>query len=332
MSILKAYLQIAERLSQTSDVKTKLSLDEIASACDHYAYIGARKFLKQETLNRAEQLPNKTGTTPESWIQQWYGGRKWETDSGVFPDFVLAYQNNGAFGDGALLELKDAKGASIASFNSTLPIARKALSGLSLLVGGSVKRWDTPFAQQTGYPDERDCFYLIRTYCENSAKVRMSLVQGTFFETLSTQELLKAVWQELLRGKATETELEQVAEVLSRIDRTDISSTRRIIGASIKPRLRLMSEIEAEGNPHTYDEIPPRTFNLIVKPNTDKYDEFQQMLDGWAQQEGLQLRWRNQGECELSSTNTVLIVHVFPMKHKRNGIHWVCQTKLPENS
>lgn len=332
MSILKAYAQMAQILSRTADAATALPLDEIAIGCDHYAYIGARKSLKEQTLQRAELLPNKHGMTPEDWIRQWYGTSKWESDSGVFPDFVLAHQGNGTFGDGALLELKDAKGAAIASFNSTLPIARKALSSLSALVKGAVKHWDGAVAKQAEHPDERDCFYLIRTLCQNSARVRISLVQGTFFETLSTQDLLKAVWQELLRDKATEAELEQVADVLSRIDRTEISSTRRILGASIKPRLRLMSEIESEGNPHTYEEILPRTFNLIIKPNVETFADFKPLLDDWARRETLMLNWRNDEECVLVFDGFTLPLKVFPVKHKRNGIHWVCQMNMPPAS
>ncbi len=329
MAIFKTFANFVEAVQKSPYEATELSLDAIALSYADYAYIGARKSLKTQTLERAAHLPSKQGDTPQEWARQWYGMQTWETNSGVFPDFVLAYQDLGISNDGALLELKDSQGRAIASFNSTLPIARKALGGLNPRVRESAKRWDTPRSQRAGYADERDCFYLIRTARNSTTNVRISLIQGTFFETLSTQELLKAVWQELLRGKVSEQEMEQVAAILSRIDRTDISTTRRIAGASIKPRLRLMSEIEAEGNPHTYDEILPRTLNLILKPNIENLSGFRDMLADWAKRESLGLTWQNENECRVNNGAFAFEMKLMSLQHKRNGIHWVCQFQLP---
>jgi hypothetical protein len=97
--------------------------------------------------------------------------------------------------------------------------------------------------------------------------VRISLVQGTFFETLREQDLLRQVWKELLlQAGLTEDESSSVVEALASLEREDIVASRDIDKASIKPRLRIMGELRADANPHNYPEIPPQTVNLIVKP------------------------------------------------------------------
>jgi hypothetical protein len=82
-----------------------------------YAYIGARKHLREFVQEQAQEV----GIDPA----QWFGTKKWQSDSGAFPDFVLACEPHSPLGNGALLELKDSAGDQIASFNSTLPSARK---------------------------------------------------------------------------------------------------------------------------------------------------------------------------------------------------------------
>lgn len=330
MAILKVFLRFAESLLQDSTSATALSLDKIAISYEEYAYIGARASLKAEVLERASHIPNSETMTPEESAKKWYGGKNWEKESGVFPDFVFGFEGEGGVGDGALLELKDSKDVSIASFNSTLPISRKALSVLSPMVRNAVNTWDTVQVAKEGYPDERDCYYLIRTSCKDASKVRISLVQGTFFETLPTKDLLKALWENLLPNDVTEEERKTVIDILARIDRENISSTQHIPHASIKPRLRLMSEIEAEGNPHTYPEIAPRTLNLITKLREENPEAKRRELEEWANREGLGVRWQDDSICQITHGDFTLEMSVSVLKHKRNGWHRVCQVRLPD--
>lgn len=102
---------------------------------------------------------------------------------------------------------------------------------------------------------------------KSEGEVRVSLVEGTFFETLPTSDLLREVWRQLLLESGLPMEkTEEVVANLGSLGREEIAISRHISGASIKPRLRIMSEVEKEGNPHTYGEIPARTVNLVVKP------------------------------------------------------------------
>lgn len=327
MGVFRLYAEIADYLWAQPDSLTEQSLDEIAAVYSPYAYIGNRHSLQQAVIRDAERLrgcPNTPATQETDGLAAWwFGRRRWQTDSGAFPDFVLAWEDTGVLGDGALLELKDSRGASIASFNSTLPTARKSLGNLTPLVIGSVLRYESCFSKGN---DWRDCFYLVRTHKQNSSLCRLSLVQGTFFETLPTADLLSEVWGQLLTQANIPAELQrQVIEYLAQLERTDIAQTRQIPNASIKPRLRIMSEIQADGNPHTYEEIPPRSINLIVKPPDEVVESHQAALE-WLraqlQREGVPAAATPQG---VNIGASSIPAEVKMIHHRRNGKHLVIQ-------
>ncbi|GIV11134.1 MAG: hypothetical protein KatS3mg020_0625 [Fimbriimonadales bacterium] len=327
MGVFRLYAEIASHLVSNPQDLDQISLDAMAALYSPYAYIGNRKSLKKLVLEEAKQLkscPSLQGGQSEEELAAWWFGRKmWQTDSGAFPDFVLAYEKTGLLGDGALLELKDSRGAGIASFNSTLPAAHKTLSTLVSLVTQSVQRYEQCF--QPG-PDERDCFYLIRTHKQSSRQCRVSLVHGTFFETLPNQDLLAQLWQDVLRQANTPDELlEQIVPHLARLHRPEVAQTRQIEKASVKPRLRIMSEIHSEGNPHTYPEIPPRSVNLIFKPpeGIDENGQVEWVSDCFGKDRCEIRRFNNKFELELSSA---FKAEVKKIHHRRNGMHIVIQT------
>ncbi len=59
-------------------------------------------------------------------------------------------------------------------------------------------------------------------------------------------------------------------DYLAKLERNEIAKLRVIKGVAVKPRLRIMSEVVAEANPHRYTEIGERTINLILQaPSED---------------------------------------------------------------
>ncbi|MFN3691207.1 MAG: hypothetical protein ACK4UU_09815, partial [Fimbriimonadales bacterium] len=132
MGVFRLYAEILQHLAAHPRNLSSQSLDSIASVYSPYAYIGNRKSLKEIVIREAKRLSSCFAETSvqeaEKLATRWFGSERWQTDSGAFPDFVLAWQGTDTVGDGALLELKDSKSSAIASFNSTLPTARKALS------------------------------------------------------------------------------------------------------------------------------------------------------------------------------------------------------------
>lgn len=317
MGICKLYYRIACYLKTKPKALNKEKLEVLASKYRPYAYIGDRRSLQSFVKKEAEEL----GMEPT----EWFNTRDWVKNSGAFPDFVLAWESHKPLGNGALLELKDAKGEGIASFNSELPSARKRLSELPEMVRKAVSRYEEK--RNCRGVEERDCFYLVRTSSESFKNCRLSIVQGTFFETLPNPELIASMFRDLFKQAGVpENVAKEAMQYLFRMDRSEIAKSRHIEKASVKPRLRIMSEIEKEGNPHTYEEIPGGTFNLIVQSPQQgdfqrakaqewiieqfKQDEVESSMD--------ERSIRLNGECDIICDTKII-------NHKRNGKHIVVQ-------
>jgi len=244
------------------------------------------------------------------------------SQSGQFPDFIFkSREHEKQLTCGSLLELKDSRGGSIASFNSTLPTKNKNLEEVDIINGSnlvsrvtSIK--DSELAKaENYYTYQRRCFYFIRTYRDDD-RVKISLVDGSFFETVPKDHLIYQMFLNILQAHLTKKDIKistetlgQFQEVLSHItDQTIIASSQTIERASVRPRLRIMAEAHSEGNPHSssYPEILDGSFNLIIQkvPFTKELEEKLQR--------------------EIPQTEK------FTIYHKRNGEHIVFQFKAEE--
>jgi hypothetical protein len=237
-----------------------------------------------------------------------------------FPDFLFKLRKyNKELACGSLLELKDSKGGNIASFNSTLPTKYKSLEEIDIINGNnlvsriaSIK--DEELAEEEDYlAHQRKCFYLVRTHADDK-RVKISLVDGSFFETVPKEHLIYQMFLNVLHThlekkdiKLTSETLKQIEEALSYVtDQTIVASSQVIEKASVRPRLRIMAEVHPEGNPHSsfYPEIPEGSFNLIIQatPSVKNLEK------------------------ELRSK--IPEIRVFSIQHKRNGKHIVFGVKL----
>lgn len=363
MGVLRFFSSVVRALDVNPSSATTDGLDEIAASAKWFSYIGNRKTLRSlvqqeanELLQRLCAIPNKRLETyndrepalvetirairskasqQEFDIADYWLGRQWEKDSGVFPDFLLALDDNTTFGNGALLELKDSKGDSIASFNSTIPTRLKSLTDVQNISGKNLvphaaRLYDFPLSSAPQYlSKKRLCFYFVRTQAKNSGKVKISLVEGSFFETLPKEELLAQVWDQVLGASGIAlADRPHIVELLAGLDQTEIVRSREIKGASIKPRLRLMAEVHKDGKLHAYPEIKPRTVNLVIKRERG-FDET------WLQKEfakdGLQTEVVVDGDAKfllLSEGKGRIKLRYFVVLHKRNGEHIVLQYDL----
>lgn len=327
MGVFRLYTEIVSYLMAQPNSLCVVSLDALAAVYSPYAYIGNRKSLQGAVLREAQRLQGCHAVPATTDINEivawWFGRHRWQTDSGAFPDFVLAWEGTDTVGDGALLELKDSHGAGIASFNSTLPSARKSLSKLTTLVVEAVRRYES--CSQIGV-DDRDCFYLVRTHKRNPHECRLSLVQGTFFETLPTPALLAELWGQLFaQAKVPETLRQRVIKYLAQLDRADIAQTRRVERASVKPRLRIMSEIHKEGNPHAYHEIPARSVNLVLKsPIESEQSDLMVWLEQQFVKENVPIA-STSNPLRLLLGSSQVPVEIRFIQHRRNGLHLVVQ-------
>lgn len=365
MGILKVFLDVASTLQADPNLATNPILDGLFPIGDRFAYIGNRKGLRgfavkwMQTVrdkilelnaadeNRlaadpvlgklARQIRSNPHPADSSGMLQTVYGKNWETNSGAYPDFILAEEGGPQLGDGAILELKDSRGDQIASFNSTLPTRHKSLREALRVTGVkspsiSAQLYDLPRSLGGDYMErQRICFYLVRTRGHDSATVRLSLVEGSFFETLPTQELLTKTWAQILAQVGMdESERLALTSHLSELEQSDIAKSREIEHASIKPRFRIMAEAHAEGNPHRYDEIGPRTLNLILKQEeTVKLD----LLNSLFAAEGIQLdsleKSGDTRQINLRHNGQSMALGAFAIRHRRNGIHLVIQYHLP---
>lgn len=172
---------------------------------------------------------------------------------------------------------------------------------------------------------------------KSEGEVRVSLVEGTFFETLPTSDLLREVWRQLLLESGLPMEkTEEVVANLGSLGREEIAISRHISGASIKPRLRIMSEVEKEGNPHTYGEIPARTVNLVVKPavveesspETDWLSQSVAWFQGQVRKEGVVVHHADHHSIVLAFGGEVIPFSIRCIHHLRNGRHLVVQYQI----
>jgi len=241
------------------------------------------------------------------------------SESAQFPDFIFKsrrYKNR--LTCGSLLELKDSKGGNISSFNSTLPTKSRNLEEVDIVNGNNLVSKITSikdgqlakFADYHAY--QRKCFYLIRTY-RDDYRVRVSLVDGSFFETVPKDHLIYQMFLNILQAHLNKKDIKiptetlgQFQELLSHItDQTIIASSQNIEKASVRPRLRIMAEVHSEGNPHSsvYHQICEGSFNLIIHGALFTK------------------------ELEEKLCSEVPKVEQLIIKHKRNGEHIVFQFK-----
>jgi hypothetical protein len=239
-----------------------------------------------------------------------------------FPDFLLKVRRQeNKLTCGSLLELKDSKGGSIASFNSTLPTKYKSLEEIDVINGTNLvsriaSAKDGELAQVENYHTyQRRSFYLIRTHRDDES-VKVSIVDGSFFETVPKEHLIYQMFLNVLHTHLEKKEVKippetirQVESALSYItDQTIIAASQVIERASVRPRLRIMAEVHSEGNPHNagfYPEISEQSLNFILKVSPLEREQLEKTI-----------------ACEVPEAK------IFTISHKRNGEHLVFQLKL----
>lgn len=275
-----------------------------------------------------------------------------KSDSGIFPDYMFPVSFiNGNFYDGSLLELKDSKGSSISSFNSTIPTQFKTLNEIGLLnksdiVSNISSIIDYPYSKEPAYKEfKRRCFYFVRTNNDKPSKVKLSIIEGSFFETIPKEKLIAETMKEIAKehlGSAYSSDLGKIFEKINdqaKIARSH-SDIKTIINgnekmASVSPRFRIMTEVTSDGNPHLYPEILERTFNLIlqVSPTRQKDNSYQKMRKRLISSllEQLNNNIKNKFKYDRKTnkiSNKSITVWIKEIEHKRNGLHLVFQFKF----
>ncbi len=163
----------------------------------------------------------------------------------------------------------------------------------------------------------RDVFYLVRGKKKEHTKV--CLVYGSFFETISVENLISQSFYQVLEERLKESGKEISADLKQTLismlsQQQSFSKVRNVEKSSVKLRFRIMTEVKAEGNilnSKKYPEIKDDTLNFVLPCHSDE-------------EENNILRKAEIvfGKTELGQFN------IFKIKHHFNGYFLVLQTSI----
>ena len=243
-------------------------------------------------------------------------------NKGKFPD--LAIKLNSAdmqFTGGELIELKDSKQYSVASFNSTIPTGEKDIKKLTEGQANIIRTQMEAAGNNILSLPIRQVFYLIRG--SKQPNVKVCLAHGKFFETVPVSTLISESF-----GQALEERLNELGETLSPSmkqklldifsEQQTFSKTRDIDQASVKLRFRIMTGVKAGANilnPNQYPQIDDNTLNFTVPchSDTEQKRQYSKMKVAFEQM-----------EC----SDLFAQLEVFVLQHHFNGKFLVFQTNL----
>lgn len=190
---------------------------------------------------------------------------------GAFPDLAIRINkkknNNPLLGGGELIEMKDAKTYGVASFNSTIPTGSKEIK--SVATGSLAEQMEIAGDDIHSLPI-RQVYYLIRGRKKRKG-VKVCLVHGSFFETVSVTRLIG----ESLRQALKSVNISLPEALITALSKQEIySKSRKVDKSSVSLRFRIMTETRPEANIlGNYPEIKDNTLNLVLPLHDDSVDE-----------------------------------------------------------
>ena len=235
--------------------------------------------------------------------------------TGRFPDMAIRVSpgnlDNSLTSGGELIELKDAQGYSIASFNSTIPTGEKEITGLvaegklglEMAMSGD-RVYDVPV---------RQVYYLLRGRHKKRG-VKVCLTHGSFFETIAPSHLIKESFRQALGSAGVQLPEETLAAMAKQ---EAFSTSRKVDKASVSLRFRIMAEVQKDANIFRHEEIEDNTLNLIVPLHSESesnLDKIEQKIRDAADNAKIQ----GNG------------LQVFRIKHPFNG--WFLVMQVPLNT
>ncbi len=237
---------------------------------------------------------------------------------GIFPDMAIKLnKDTKLFSGGELIELKDSESYSVSSFNSTIPTRRKNISAIISSENSSIYKQMEESGNDIYSLPLRDVFYLIRGKKDNHVKV--CLVSGAFFETISVENLIRNSFQQVFEDNLKDSNIEinqDIKNLFQKLfsEQENFSKVRTVEKASVKLRFRIMTEVMAEGNllnTKKYPEIVDDSLNFLCP--IDSNEEEKNAIDKF----NLVFSKKEQKGFE-----------IFKVKHHFNGYFLVFQTSL----
>jgi hypothetical protein len=201
-------------------------------------------------------------------------------NKGIFPDMAIRInKKKNGFTGGELIELKDSESYSVSSFNSTIPSRKKDIASvISSEQSGMYKQMQKAGNDIYSLP-ERDVFYLIRG--RNKKHIKVCLVNGSFFETISIENLIQQSFLQVFDDNLRENKIsvtDETKELLRSMfsKQKNFSKVSDVEKASVKLRFRIMTEVKAEGNilnSQKYPAIFDDTLSFLLPCDTEKEEK-----------------------------------------------------------
>lgn len=207
------------------------------------------------------------------------------SNRGVWPDIAIKLNDgDNLFTGGELIELKDARGFRIASFNSTIPCGKKDISDILRNRASRIRKQMEEAGDDIFSLPIRDVFYLVRGHIikDSAPRVRVCLVHGKFFETIPTATLVQESFRQIVKERLTESGTEisdsQIDKLVQLFDSREVfAKTRKVEKSSITVRFRVMTEVSQEANVLQYPQIIDNSLTLLLpivdSGESKKYDE-----------------------------------------------------------
>ena len=244
------------------------------------------------------------------------------TNKGIFPDLAIKLNDDDEqFTGGELIELKDSKTYSVASFNSTIPTGEKDIRKLTEGAENTIRTQMEEAGNNILSVPIRQVFYLIRG--RKQSNVKACLTHGKFFETVPVSTLISESF-----GQALEERLNELGESLSASmkqkllnlfsEQQTFSRTRNVGDASVRLRFRVMTEVKAGANIlnlNQYPQIGDNTLNFAVPCHGD--------TERNQQHDKMKIAFQEMACKELFSQ-----MKVFVLQHHFNGKFLIFQTDL----
>ena len=243
-------------------------------------------------------------------------------NEGRFPDLAIKLNNNRAiFSGGELIELKDSRSYSVASFNSTIPTGEKDIRKLIEGTENIIRTQMEEAGDDILALPIRQVFYLVRG--RNHRNVKVCLAHGKFFETIPVSTLISESFgqalQERLNELGTSLSASMKEELLNLFSEQEtFSRTRSVENASVRLRFRVMTEVKAGGNllnQNQYPRINDNTLNFAVPCHSEAEQELHT--------EKMKIAFE-----QMNVSNLFSQIEIFTLQHHFNGPFLVFQTNL----
>lgn len=237
---------------------------------------------------------------------------------GVFPDLAIRLnKNREIFTGGELIELKDSDSYTVSSFNSTIPSRSKNIGEIITGENSIIQQQMEKAGNDIFSLPIRDVFYLVRG--KKKSHIKVCLVYGSFFETISVENLIGQSFSQVLDERLKESGKEMSEEFKRSLisifsQQQSFRKVRTVEKASVKLRFRIMTEVKTEGNilnSNKYPEIKDDTLNLVLPCHDENQEkDIHNKLSF------------------VFSKNELKEFDIFKIKHHFNGYFLVLQTTV----